>query len=240
MAQTSNQVKFYAVNSLPASPDPYNLYFVNGGELYKGSQRFGLAKVYTYNTLTNWEGEGDAPKVWNDNSEWTSLSSVTGMARGDLAIGDGAAKVYDGAAWQPMGADSTITDDLSSRVSAIEQHVIPGSDLISAATGSFTNLTADSATFTATTLSATSMTVGGKTIGQIADERIAAIAESYAAGSSNGIEVSVTTSGGNVTGVTVNAAAFANVVDFAGVITSGDLPSTPKKGDIVVIGTPNT
>ena len=166
---TSTQVKFYSVSNPPQTPADGAIYFVGGstynGELYKGTQRFGLARVYTYNTLTPYNGEGDAPKVWNNDPTWTTLSNVTGMARGDLAIGDGAAKVYDGAAWQPMGADSTITDNLTSRVEAIESHVIVSQNLISAATGSFTNLTADSATFTATSLNATSMTVGGKTIG---------------------------------------------------------------------------
>lgn len=222
MAQTSNQVKFYAVNTLPASPDPYNLYFVNGGELYKGSQRFGLAKVF------------EKPTTGEDIPE---NPPTTDVARGDIAVGWGAAKVYNGSAWVDLGADSTITDDLTSRVEAIERHVIASQNLISATTGSFTNLTADSATFTATTLSATSMTVGSKTIEQIADERIAAITESYAAGSSNGIEVSVTTSGGNVTSVTVSAAAFTNVMHFKGVVnaTSGDL-SGYDVGDIILIG----
>ena len=154
MAQTSNQVKFYAVNSLPASPDPYNLYFVNGGELYKGTQRFGLAKVFEKPTT-------------GDNIPVTPPS--TNVDRGDIAVGWGAAKVYNGSEWVDLGADSTITDALSSRVQKLESVVSVVTSTpeqgepvttttVSADSGSFTNLTADSATFT------TGMTVGGKTI----------------------------------------------------------------------------
>ena len=45
-------VKFYSVSSLPASPSAGALYFVNGGELYKGTKRFGANKVYTANAET--------------------------------------------------------------------------------------------------------------------------------------------------------------------------------------------
>ena len=39
-------VKFYSVASLPSTPNPGALYFVDGGELYKGAQRFGGNKVF--------------------------------------------------------------------------------------------------------------------------------------------------------------------------------------------------
>jgi len=52
---------------------------------------------------------------------------------------------------------------------------------------------------------------------------------------SNGITVSVTTSGGSVDAVTLNASAFTNVMHFRDVVTT--LPSTNNvKGDIVVVG----
>ena len=41
----AKQVKFYSVKTLPTSADPGALYFVDGGELYKGAQRFGLGRV---------------------------------------------------------------------------------------------------------------------------------------------------------------------------------------------------
>lgn len=41
------QVKFYSVSSLPNNPDAGGVFFVNGGELYKGSSRFGANKVWT-------------------------------------------------------------------------------------------------------------------------------------------------------------------------------------------------
>ena len=38
------QVKFYSVSALPATPNADGVYFVQGGELYKGTSRFGAAK----------------------------------------------------------------------------------------------------------------------------------------------------------------------------------------------------
>ena len=183
MAKT--EVKFYSV-SLSKAPTistarAGGIYFVEGGELYKEAQRFGLARVYKYAQLSPYSGEGDAPYVWNNNASWTTLNNVTGMERGDLAIGDGAAKVYDGASWQPLGADSSATDELAARVSAIETVVSvvtatpeEGEDpvtttTVSADSGYFTTLSvAGTADFNATSIEASALTVGGVEIWELA------------------------------------------------------------------------
>lgn len=94
----------------------------------------------------------------------------------------------------------------------------------------------DTATFSATTVSATSLTVNGSTIEQLADKQIAAIAASTVTSASNGITVGVTTSAGSVTAVSVDASAFGNVMKFRGVYASTGAVSDPASGDIVVIG----
>ena len=78
------QVKFYSVASLPATPDAGGVFFVDGGELYKGSQRFGLGRV----TVAE------------------STASIEGAARGDIVVtGSGAGWVFDGTDWQSIGGD---------------------------------------------------------------------------------------------------------------------------------------
>ena len=86
----AKQVKFYSVASLPTGATADALYFVNGGELYKGAQRFGLGRVTVANTTNN----------------------ITDMKRGDIVVtGNGAGWVYAGSeagqGWQKVGGDTT-------------------------------------------------------------------------------------------------------------------------------------
>jgi len=82
------QVKFYATTSESfaalTSKDTGGIYFVEGGELYKGTSRFGLGRV----TVAE------------------STAGIEGAARGDIVVtGAGAGWVYDGSAWQSIGGD---------------------------------------------------------------------------------------------------------------------------------------
>ena len=80
------QVKFYSVTSLPKTPNDGGIYFVDGGELYKGAQRFGLGRVTVANTT----------------------DGIDGMKRGDIVVtGKGAGWVFDGTNWQSVGGDLT-------------------------------------------------------------------------------------------------------------------------------------
>ena len=82
------QVKFYSVTSLPETPNDGGVYFVKNGELYKGSQRFGLGRVTNASTAD-------------------ALAALkAGAARGDINVGYQGAKVYDGENWQPLGGDT--------------------------------------------------------------------------------------------------------------------------------------
>lgn len=298
----AQQVKFYSKISLPSENiDNNGVYFIRGGELYKGSQRFGLGRVTKAATAE-------------------ALAALTGVARGDINVGFEGAKVYDGSEWQKLGGDAAdiravvssmtsglavggngsyitgITQDangnvaasaaafptlatgttdgtvklgtgadakvsgwdalvgsvsanttsisgLSTKVSTLETQVsgiegivdVSNGGTVTASSGVFTNLTvSDTATFSVTNVSATTLTVNGSTIEQIADARIAAIASVTQSSTSNGVTVSVTTAGGSVTAVTVDASAFGNVMHFKGVVTA--LPSEAEQGDIVVIG----
>ena len=369
------QVKFYSVASLPATPTEGGVYFVNNGELYKGSQRFGLGRVTV-----------DAEFV-------PSTSSKDGQARGDIVVtGSGAGWVFDGTTWQSIGGDiaslqsmwqadistwtaglvqsgagsyitgitqdedgkvtasasnfatdvletvgdgsststangitvsvvttsgkvtgvevkadnitassvtastaafgditvsgtasfnattvtastltvtgdensftvggSTIPDFIDNAIGALasatetstangiqvsvttESGAVTGVQVnaphISAESGTFVDLTVTStATFSATTVSADTLTIGGSTVEQLADKQIAAIAESTVVSASNGITVSVTTEGGSVKAVSLNAEAFGNAIHFRGVEASTGAVSDPEAGDIVVIG----
>lgn len=47
------QVKFYSVSASDAKTDAGGIYFVTGGELYKGTSRFGANKVFTVPSQTD-------------------------------------------------------------------------------------------------------------------------------------------------------------------------------------------
>ena len=102
------QVKFYSVSNLPASPTDGGVYFVDGGELYKGASRFGANKVFTVASASD-------------------LASISGQIGGDLAIGFGAAKVWDpefgtSGSWRDVGADNdAIKTTISSMISGLSK-----------------------------------------------------------------------------------------------------------------------
>ena len=80
------QVKFYSKTSLPTGADANGVYFIDGGELYKGTQRFGLGRV----TVA------------------ASTEGITGMERGDIVVtGAGDGWVYAGteAGWKSLGGN---------------------------------------------------------------------------------------------------------------------------------------
>lgn len=238
-------VKFYSVDSLSESPNGNGLYFVTGGELYKGSQRFGLGRV----TIAQ------------------STEGVTGAARGDIVVtGTGAGWVYDGTTWQSIGGDvGTITSSWQADISAalaglavggegsyitgITQDSTTGKVTASAAafptfaTGDAdgqvklgsTNATVsgwgavkDDITFlkgvvTSTTVEETTTTKVTANAGEFGTlkvgENTLSFSEATASSSSAGITVSVTTENGSVKSVEVDASSFANTMHFLGVGT---------------------
>ena len=85
----AQQVKFYSVATGDTKPtDDNGIIFVNNGELYKGTQRFGLGRV----TIAE------------------STDGVTGAERGDIVVtGSGAGWVYVDSTygWKPIGGDTS-------------------------------------------------------------------------------------------------------------------------------------
>ena len=271
-----------------SSKDAGGIYFVDGGELYKGTSRFGANKVTaqaTPPTAAQGAIAGDV-NIYNstakifDGANWQTLNAkisftsaswggngkyittvaqnadgevtATAVAFPTLATGDSDGQVKLGSTNASVSGWTTLTgsvDDLESRVSDIEGIVDAENSTVTATTGNFTNLTvSNTATFSATTVSATSLTVSGSTVEQIADSRIAAISSSTVTSTATGITVGVTTSGGSVTAVSVNAESFTNAMHFLGVGTvakntsgTGDSATvtppagkTPVAGDIVI------
>ena len=108
-------------------------------------------------------------------------ASITGAISGDIAVGYGAAKVFNGSTWLDLGADvSSIIAQISDSTATSTANGITVSVTtsdgyvtgvqvdatnISANSGTFTNLTVtDSATFSATSVEASSLTVNGSTV----------------------------------------------------------------------------
>lgn len=81
----AQQVKFYstaaadyAAQVAAASVNGGGVYFVDGGELYKGTQRFGANKV---------------------TAQETPPTKAQGAIAGDINIYNNVTKVFDGSAW---------------------------------------------------------------------------------------------------------------------------------------------
>jgi hypothetical protein len=107
----AQQIKFYATTSASydalvasESVNGAGIYFVEGGELYKGTSRFGLGRV----TLAS------------------STAGVVNPARGDIVVtGSGAGWVFDGTNWQSIGGDiGTITSAWQSDISAAVEALV--------------------------------------------------------------------------------------------------------------------
>lgn len=257
-------VKFYSMSAQAygnATKDNGALYFVNNGELYKGTQRFGANKVFTVPANTTITGETDEEKL---NSALTAAGVAAENANaigGDILTGYGAAKVFNGSTWIDLGADTSsiiaqISDSTSTStangitvsVTTSDGYVtgvsvgateITGVSLVSATTGSFTDLVvANTATFSATSVEADSLTVNGSTIEEIAGAQISA---STLAGSiADGAGLSLVREGQVVNYVESYVGAqlqsFGNAMHFIGVATALSYPTSAQAGDIVVIG----
>ena len=213
-------VKFYSVASLPQTPNAGALYFVNGGELYKGAQRFGANKVYTA-----------SPELVAGTTTLESYTSgLKTLISGDILIGYKGAKGWDGQAWHELSADlssiiASISDGTSSGTSngitvgvtttdgcvtgvTVNADEINGVSLVSAATGHFKDLTVDNnATFTATTVEASKLTLNGTEITVLPG----AISASDGTGIVNEGQV--------VNYVSAQLESFGNVIHFKGVVT---------------------
>lgn len=170
------QVKFYSVTSLPdsSSINAGGIYFVDGGELYKGAQRFGLGRVTNASTAD-------------------ALAALkAGAARGDINVGYQGAKVYDGENWQPLGGDTAALQgswraDISDWVSGLVTGSASGSD----STTYITNITKD-ADGKVTAHSA-----------DFANAVKGAVGNGFSWSEGGGVTVSVTTTSGSVTAVSV-------------------------------------
>ena len=266
-------VKFYSVASLPSQPSNAALYFVTGGELYKGAKRFGANKVYTANAET----------VANTALS-TYTEGLTDLIAGDILLGYQGAKVWDGAAWQDLSADvdsiiesvaatfATGDSDGQLKLGSVNATVSGWSyvdflkGVVTSATTTVDEVDTTTTTVTASTGTFGNLTVGGKTVPEIAAEVIGSISQSTSSATDTnaGITVSVTTSAGSVTGVQVAGpsitntirttipegetyvasekavrdaiSSFDNAVHFAGVATPASYPTTAASGDITVIG----
>ena len=201
----ANQVKFYSKSALPSSNvNPDGVYFIDGGELYKGSTRFGLARVTTV----------------ADPS-----TNLTTAARGDINVYEGTATVFDGNSW------IALTDGaLAARVSAIETVVTVSTSqeqgqepvttkTVTADTGIFTtNLTvggstisqiADSRIENATLVGGISISTG---IGLVTESQVIDYVSAY-------VSAAVTSMG--------------NVMHFAGVWSGGSAATLPSESNVL-------
>ena len=156
----------------------------------------GLAKGGTGSYITGITQDADG-KVTASAAAFPALD--TGDNDGEVKLGTDAAKV---SGWGTVKADISNLQAVVS-FSGSGDKVVTAST-VTAVTGNFTNLNvSDTATFVATTVSASSLTVGDKTIETIANEQIAAIAAVTKSGESNGVTVNVTTKAGSVETVAV-------------------------------------
>lgn len=241
---------------------------MTGGELYKGTSRFGANRVWATKPAANsgviggdlyinagvtevFDGVGKSWMSITNKNGWTSVSfggegsyiqavsqgtdgAITATAvpfnsKVKEAIGDGSIS----------GSGNGITVSVATTSGVVTSVQVSAADLtvdtITAATGNFTNLNVSStASFAATTVSADSLTIGGKTVEQIAGEQIAASTLSGNITAPGG--TSLVTDGQVVTYVSAALSTFDNAMHFKGVVNNTTSVSDATSGDIVVIG----
>lgn len=83
----AQQVKFYSVPASAATTDVNGIYFKDDGHLYKGTSRFGANKVFI---------------VASEADLNVDAAITAGKVEGDIAIGYGSARVWDGTQWLPL------------------------------------------------------------------------------------------------------------------------------------------
>ena len=210
----ATQVKFYSMASdayASADKDTGGIYFVQGGELYKGGERFGLGRVTV-----------DAAFV-------ASTSTKVGQKRGDIVVtGSGAGWVFDGSAWQSIGGD------ISSLQSMWQADISTWTaGLVSSAQGDGTYI---------------------KKITQAADGKVSAEVSTFAtdvktavgtgdaSSTANGITVSVVTTSGSVTSVSVAAAELdvTSITATTGSFTNLKVGGTTVTGIATAVGASTT
>ena len=121
----ATQVKFYSTATLPSNANNGGIYFVGGsktGELYKGTTRFGAARV-------------------TEVADTTVMSSIAGAIRGDIAVCKvGGAYAYDGTKWVAIGPDLSAVkaswqSDITASISALEVSFVGSTATTSIITG---------------------------------------------------------------------------------------------------------
>lgn len=82
-----NQVKFYSISAQTSPSDADGIYFKDGGHIYKGAAKFGATTVFVVSNADDLE----------PNAEITS-----GKIEGDVAVGYGSARIWNGNQWIPL------------------------------------------------------------------------------------------------------------------------------------------
>ena len=202
----AQQVKFYSTtvasfSALGENKDPAGVYFVNGGELYKGAQRFGLGRV----TVA------------------ASTDGVAGAERGDIVVtGSGAGWVYvdSTTGWKPIGGDtSALQSAWQADISTWTSGLVAGGNgsyITGITQGADGKVTASAAAFPTLNLAShtESSTVNGITVSVTTESGAVTgvslvnpfvATASSVTGSDCGVYVTVSTENGQVTGVGVSA-----------------------------------
>lgn len=186
------------------------------------------------------------------NSHTVSVTTKDGQVTGVVVAAPSRFSATEIAESSTSGTGNGITVSVTTSAGKVTDVAVAATDIscstVTASTGTFTNLTVSgTASFVATTVSASSLTVNGSTVEELADKQIAAIASSTVTSTATGITVGVTTSGGSVTAVSVDATSFGNVMHFLGVgsvwngggtlFVEPPYGKTPVAGDIVIDST---
>lgn len=121
----ATQVKFYSTATLPSNANKGGIYFVGGdktGELYKGTTRFGAARV-------------------THVDDTTAMNAIEGAIRGDIAVCKvGGAYAHDGERWVAIGPDlaavkSSWLSDITSAINGLDVSFVGASAATSIITG---------------------------------------------------------------------------------------------------------
>jgi hypothetical protein len=144
------QIRFYSISAANTPSNVNGIYFQEGGYLYKGASRFGANKVFSISNTDDLE---------------TSAETTNGKIEGDIAVGYGAARVWNGNQWLSLdnstlnlssttasGSGNGITVSVTTQSGAVELVQVQASSLqvddIDASSATFANISVDNiATF---------------------------------------------------------------------------------------------
>lgn len=232
----AHQVKFYSVAANADKTDNNGIYFVTGGELYKGTSRFGANKVTTQATPpTAAQGaiSGDI-NIYNnitkvfDGSEWKNIVDITGLGLSlKASVGDSATTAQHGiSAAVSLYSNAEPTIDMTVGAVTTAAGITSTSDYFTTGSAVYNKVIGLSVGGTGSYIEYVDVDGNGKLQAHAKTFPAYTATEVTKTGTSNGHTVSVTTKNGQVTAVSLTAPSWDDIGSATKSSTSGGITAS--------------